>query len=148
MKTMLSIALILFLGLSVSHAQSLFDRIDNAVSKVDRAANSAERAGSTGGKVLSLIGKKNKNKSSSGKSGVVIQISGGTYNELNTLTGKVKTIQGVENAELNFDSSQSEINVETEEQAGDLLNALIQSGAIKDENITGVSKNVVSVAID
>ena len=146
MKTIFSITIILFLGISAVSAQNIFDRIDNAVSKVDRAANSAERAGDTGGKVLNLLGKKNTNKATSQSSTVSVLVTGGSYNSLNTLTVKVKSLPDVKNAALNYNSANSEITVETSQNAGELLNALLKSGAIKDENITGATDSTVSVS--
>ena len=89
MKKKLVLSAILAVTFTLTaQAQSIFDKIDrlagkveNATYKVDRAANAAERAGKTGGKLAGMLGKKKENSTASlidanGENKTVITVSG------------------------------------------------------------------------
>ncbi|KXH85275.1 hypothetical protein [Chryseobacterium kwangjuense] len=116
-KNLLMSFALLLISISTVKAQSLFDKIDRAVSKIDGAANSAEKASQTGNKVGSLFGKKKKQnaQNNSGASveanTTVIKISNINLTNLKKLNSIITTTQGVTDSKMKYSASASTITV-------------------------------------
>ncbi|GAB0157579.1 hypothetical protein CHRYSEOSP005_28580 [Chryseobacterium sp. Alg-005] len=146
---LLSFALFTF-SISTAKAQSLFDKIDNAVSKVDKASNTADRASKTGGKVTSLFSKKNKkdnNAGSTAETRTIIHIESIDLASLKKLNSIVSGSTGVSDSKMKYNASSSTITVMHSGSTEKLLDNIQAraKGIISDKNITGFDEGSIEI---
>lgn len=147
MKKLLTLVFTLFLGISFLQAQNFLDKLDNALNKVDRAANSAEKAGKTSGKLMGFFGKDKNGGKTENTMGTIIKVEGASFASLSTLNDKIKACIGIEETKMNYKKEGSVIAVKTKLSTEEVLTAIKKAGAIKDENISGLDENSISVTL-
>ncbi|AQX07374.1 hypothetical protein ELOC111193_07600 [Elizabethkingia occulta] len=142
----LSIALTI-IGVSITQAQSLLDKIDNIANQVNRAANTTEGAAKTGGGILSLFGKKGKSKTAGNQTNILI--TGGNLAYVKKLNTLIQGIDGVTESQMKFNAEQSAIALLYSGSTEDLL-AKIQEKSkdiVKDEYVTGIEQGTLNIKL-
>jgi len=133
------------ISVSGAKAQSFLDKIDKAVNHIDRAAQSADKASKTGGKVRSLLNKKQ----GAGANQTMLQISGIDLSKLKKLNGNVESVKGVNETKMKFNAAKSTITVNHSGTTEELLtNIQLKSKDIfDDENVAALEEGLIEIQL-
>jgi hypothetical protein len=143
MKTIRLLCLALILsGATSLKAQGIFDKIDNALNKVDKASNAAGKTKGTGDKLLGFFSKKKKGDDAtlSGTS-TTININGIDFVALKTLNENIQKCKGVESTKIKYNATGSTVQVLHGGSSEDLLKLIQKSDSkdlFADKNLEGL----------
>jgi len=133
------------ISVSGAKAQSFLDKLDKAVNHIERAAQSADKASKTGGKVRSLLNKKQ----GAGANQTMLQISGIDLSKLKKLNGNVESVKGVNETKMKFNAAKSTITVNHSGTTEELLtNIQLKSRDIfDDENVAALEEGLIEIQL-
>lgn len=162
MKKKLVLSAILAVTFTLTaQAQSIFDKLDrfagkveSATYKVDRAANAADRAGKTGGKVAGMLGEKKENPTASlsetnGETKTVIAVSGMEMEKLQKLNDLLENTDGVTSSKMKYSSGKSTITVIHKGDTQNLMRKIKgkANGVYTSQNITEMEDGLVTLKL-
>ncbi len=162
MKKKLVLSAILAVTFTLTaQAQSIFDKIDrlagkveNTTYKVDRAANAADRAGKTGGKLAGMLGKKKENTTASlidanGENKTVITITGMEMEKFQKLHDLLENTDGVTSTKMKYSSEKSTITVMHKGDTQNLMRKINAKakGVYTSQNISEMEDGLVTLKL-
>lgn len=162
MKKKLVLSAILAVTFTLTaQAQSIFDKIDrlagkveSATYKVDRAANAADRAGKTGGKLAGMLGKKKENSTASlidanGENKTVITITGMEMEKFQKLHDLLENTDGVTSTKMKYSSGKSTITVMHKGDTQNLMRKINAKakGVYTSQNIAEMEDGLVTLKL-
>lgn len=139
----LCFALLVF-GATNANAQGALDRI---LDKVDKASSTADRAGKTGGKLGSLLGKKKT--SVEAENNTTVSIIGVDFATLKGINEKLQTAKEVSSTKMKFNATGSTITLQHSGTTEGLLKILQKASptVFAEKNIEGMDDGEIAIKV-